>query len=530
MEAVDELRAFVVSLLSPPSKTILKSLDLIDEDELPDINSLNLDDQENSREFIERISTLLGGLDGSEDDHLNYDLSTIFYIICILGIKHQEEQLVTLLLQTILPQLLKIWKSKIVVSSGSLDIVLNWPKSLWSIMTALTAEGSFGAEETARCLMVLSRCLTLFFPYSNETGVDYDRFKLINFDLRREDGIAFLLLDGLESSNSMASSNALRILKSIVAFSSSIADDASTINVDDFADEDSSTRIFVWHPDQKMKWIEVWTKFILHYETCTQPQVHLLEPMLPRFKDYLERGSLDEPWLGLSWWETLLTVSFKNPSMAVKRAVIEMVLSMPDSTLPAMRTASSFVFGALIELCDLSSFYFPIDTTRLASRFGELVVKFYSRYLNSFPLEDRTAAVNEYVMAITSKVKGPNPSIYLINGLLECEAFPSLNEAALEALQKHASSHSTFHNSSSRRLIKWLMLRSLIKLGDPGSVSYRAASQAIDFFLSENEQFTIGSIDYEDLANWLESSYGVDLCEQNLRNEVERYFSSFGTK
>lgn len=523
MEDVQRLQAYILGLLpSQLKQTLLADLINYGESSL-DAGEIDLEDSDKLKSLIEKASESLG------NEISQNEMSALFYSVCMVALKHSDEEVVTLLLQQVLPGLLNYWKGQVITGPHSFeeDPSLNWPKSLWErLILGLTQDGDFGPEETKRCLMVISRCLSLYFPYSRETGIEYDRLKKINFDLRREDGIAFLLLDGLESDSSMARKESVRILKSIVAFSTAMADDPSKIIPEEFVDEDCSTRIFVWRPDQKQAWIEVWTNFFLLYESLQQPQGHIIQPMLPLLKGFLYRKALDQPWLGLSWWETLINRAFNNDAVSVRKMVLESVLRLPEDSFPALRSSLSFVFGSLLELCDVSSFYLPLDTTTYVSKFGELVVDFYARFLNTIPKEHRSLAINEFIEELTVRVKAPNPAVYLLTALVNVTEVNAINEESLEALQKYASSTSTFHNKASRKLAKWLMLRAMIRLADPSQVSYRSASAAIEFFVAEQEQFQIESQEYKDLADWLERTYGKDLCEQSLKNEVERYFTT----
>lgn len=531
MDAIEELEAYVLGLVPASQKGVLEELQLVEE--LPEGTAAPaFEDPAALEQFLraaaEGLLEMAESAEGIDDDWAMC-LSTIFHCICMLTLKHQDEELVTLLLQNVMPVLIRCWRAKIVPlkRDRGLEGAANWPKSLWAVITRLVGEGA-GPEDTARSLMILSRALSMFLPYAKDTGVAYDQFRQIGFDLRREDGIAFLLLDGLEMDAPVARKETLRILRTIVTFSTVVADDPATIDAGRFEDEDSAVRIFCWQPAQKQAWIECWTNFFLLYDSIQQPQVHIIQPMLPLLQVFLQRGELAAPWLGMSWWQTLLTRAFRNDSTAVRRTVLESVLGLPEEAFPALRSAQGYVFGRLLELCDISAFYFPLDTTTLSSRFGEAVVSFYSRYLGAYPADLRAAAINEYVLAVCARVRAPNPAVYLLQALLVLPAQPALTEAALEAAQRFAGSTSTFHNLLNRRLVKWQLLRALVLLGDAAQIPYRAVSAAVEFLTAELEDFGLASRDYVDLAEWLDAAYGADSCEQSLRNEVERYFAEGG--
>lgn len=544
-ESIGKLRALTLGLLSPSSKELLEQNGLLISGDLPDISQLRLDEAEGLEEFVKGFADELADLPEDLTDECLEEASSVFYALCMIVLRHPEEETVTLVLQNILPILLQLWKAQI-LGVKDLTSVFNWPREFWRLyMSMVESEAiAFGPEETTRSLMLISRCLTIFLPYAKDSGVLYDQWRLINFDLRRQDGLTFLLLDGLESETQLARKESLRILKSLVAFSTVMADDPAAIKAGEYVDEDSSARIFCWHPEHKKAWVDAWNNFVLLYESLQQPQVHIVAPMLPLLDTFLRRRALDEPWLGLSWWEVLMAVGFKNDSVAVRRVVLEGVLRLGEETFPALHTAQSFVFGQLLKHCDTTSFYYPIDTTRFVSRFGELVVGFYSRFLASIPSREeveamreeerpqyahRTDALNTYVSRICDTVKGPSPSVYLLLALFELAPQPILTEASMEACQRFASSTSTFNNPATRRLVKAQMLRAMVRLGDPAAISYRAASQAIEFFSAEQERLAIGTPEYTELVDWLAASYGRDMCLQSLKNEIERYFSQFGS-
>jgi len=526
MESIGKLRRQILGLLPASCLAVLQNRGLVYPSEgTITLEGLSLEDGD-----LKSFRDQMGDLAEDLDMDTRKEISAIFYGLALVVMRHYDEAVVTQLLQEVLPMLLHLWREQIV---GKPEGTLNWPKELWGLVVSLSEDGGrFGPAETTRSLMVVSRCLALFLPFSRETGVDYEVFNRIDFDLRRDDGLAMILLDGLVSGDGMARKEALRILKSIVAFSTAISDDA--VDASSFTDEDSSSRIFCWKPADKPAWIESWTGFFLLYESLQQPQVHIITPMLALLGSFLQRKGLGEAWLGLSWWETLLTVGFRNDSIAVRRATIESVLRLGEEALPALHSTQSFVFGEILRMCDTTAFYFPIDTTRYMSKFGELVVGFYSRFLASIPADGpegshpRVAAINGYLQHICDIVKGPSPSVYLLLSLFELAPLPSLTEATLESCIRFASSTSTFHNQATRRLVKAQLLRIMTRFGDPAVISYRAASQAIEFFSAEQEGFVMGSGEYEEITGWLKKSYGSDFCLQSLKNEVERYFSSFG--
>lgn len=543
LESIGKLRALTLGLLSPSSKDLLQQNGLLLADGIVDISQMRLDEPERIEEFVQGFGAELADLPEDLSEKSLEEMSVSFYAVCMIVLRHPEEETVTLVLQNILPILLQLWKAQI-LGERDLSGAFNWPKMFWTLYMSMMESDAikFGAEETTRSLMLISRCLTIFLPYAKDTGVIYDQWKLINFDLRRQDGLTFLILDGLESDSQLARKEALRILKSLVAFSTIMADDPASIDPGSFVDEDSSSRIFCWRPEHKKAWIDAWSNFVLLYESLQQPQVHIVSPMLPLLDTFLKRRSLSDPWLGLSWWEVLMAVGFKNDSIGVRRVALEGVLKLGEETFPALHTAQGFIFGQLLRLCDTTAFYYPIDTTRFVSRFGELVVRFYSRFLASIPSKEdfaamkeqpqfahRTDALNAYVTSICETVKGPSPSVYLLLALFELAPQPALTEATLEACQRFASSTSTFNNTATRRLVKAQMLRAMVRLGDPTAISYRAASQAVEFFSAEQESFAIGTAEYTELVDWLAASYGTDMCIQSLKNEIERYFSSFGS-
>lgn len=480
----------------------------------------------------EYSSMLFGLLEESVDDHKSRQLSVIFYSLSLLAVQYEASQegdsmdkLVLRLLQKLMPPLLKIWNAKL-VTGDVIEDWQNWPACQWELLLGLSKQG-LGANGISRCTWLLFTSINIYLPLLDESRVDYGQLRKLHFDLRREDDISILLLDALDSDNALTRKQALFILKKIVAFSTRAVDEVNSASLSAY-NEDSSERLFCWDPAKKGEWIEVWGRFFLIYETCQEPQVHILNPMLPMIRKFLEgpiERSLEEPWLGTAWWETLTRRAFKNDSVSVRKVMCEAILSLPVDELPRLKRSLDFLMGPLLQMCDVSSFYLPIDTSRLVSQFGELVVSFYARFLSDFDDDvEQAKAIRLYIERLTSVIKGPTPVIYLLQALLEMtNPVPALNEASLELLRKYGGSRSTFHNPKSRKLAKFQMLQILINLGDPKDLPYKAVATFLDFILPELD-LTVSSAQFIQLTDWLEQVYGQALLEQSLANEVERYF------
>ena len=477
-------------------------------------------------------------------------LHSVFYLTAIAIV--ESETVEASLHQQLLPALVRVWLGMIRTVSSWFYLAnratYDWPRNLWTIVTEY-----FGTEEPllmSRSLMLLAVTIRIYFPLSNEmeTGdhlagkeiylnlkfveVDESVFGVVGFDLRREADLPLLILDALDMEESVAGADwgrkyGLFICKSIFRFSSCrIETDPYTFQtgVEDF-DEDDSRRLFIWPSEQRSAWMGVWTNFFLLWETMQEPQLHLVQPMLPLLQTFLQPYRPDEPWLGLAWWESILRRAFANDSVAVRKAVLEALLDLPVERLVRLRRAVDFLFGPMMRLLDNSHLYANIDVNLMVSQFGERMARFYARLIDSFEdLEARKTCLSFYLGQVAKTIKSPTPAIFLVQAMVQVEAFPAFGDEQLSVIGGLADNHTLFHNPRARSLVRWQLLQVLLRFANGSAISYQVLASTLDRLLEGNGELTLGSELFRSIQDWLFVTFNANYIASNLETEISRYF------
>lgn len=414
-----------------------------------------------------------------------------------------DEQLRLLVRMDVFPLLMSTWKLR-----GFSD----WPRLAWhTVSSALD-----NAVLLEGCLSLMSRLLAMFLPWASKDKIDSALFEASHFDIRQEDGLVQMILDGLNHHDASARKGALFVLKMTVKF--------STHHRTSPAVSGGGLQLFCW-PDDRIAslWSHKWSDFCLLYETMQETQVHLIEPILPLL-DSLLRPSAEGVWLGMPWWECVVARAFDNSSVSVRRLVLSAIVSLDLKSLPALRSSVPFLFGPLLYILGNSFLYTAADTAKGTSSFGDAVVEFYTGFIESFEdRDDRRRSIRFYLSQIAEHLIGAVSMIYLVQPLMRIPPTPSLGSSDLQQLESLALNRS-FHNRKARRLFRWQLLQVLVNLVDPEEVAFDRLA-LLTSLLVEDLDVQLESAEHQRYSAWLLKSFGPDYVRNNIQLAIERALS-----
>lgn len=435
----------------------------------------------------------------------------------------------------------------------------DWLLLAWALLThpqRVTDDDNY-----ASVVPVLARLLKMYLPWADATTVNSRVFERGEFDIRSELAFSPLLQAGLLSTDGAVRKQALFIAKQTVKF--------STLYMQPPLESKRHYGLFIWRPVERAAWGELWRKFFLLYEAVHETQVHILEPLLPYLNMLLPKEDESKVSLPFSWWEIIIKRAFLADSAAVRKRIIETVLSadlLPRTkentsgsngetngntnleseggkekpqTQPSQVQSESasplvaqFVMSDLLEALDNTSLYTNPEAPSQVSSFGLRVASFYAALLQT-----SAVSVRSFLEAIKGRIRSATPCLFLIQALLaddlhfdaseEATTNLPLGQEEVELMKVFSRNTSLFHNIKARRLVRWQLFQIFLRWADPDRLNFEDIAGALTEFLRERaEQLTIESLEHAQVTAWFKASFSDGYIEGSMALAVQQYFSS----
>ena len=427
--------------------------------------------------------------------------TTLLWQVCILWLlipPSEGTEISSELSKTTIPLLVMDFKNK----------YINYPellKKIWELLEYALEDGRLEGV-----FNVLPRILQLFIPWKTKDTIDKDMLDALNFDIRKQESFTEAILDGLTSDDSETRKRAFFVLKATIRFSKHQGRCQSL-------EKDDPARLLSW--DDVNKWYTLWSNFCLLYETIQETQVHLVEPVLPLLETLLQPDQ--DIWLGMPWWECIMKRAFANPSVSVRKVVLNAIIELNIKELPVLRTSVSFLFGPLLSILSNSFLYAAIDAIQIHSGFGDKVATFYKNFIDAFTEEQEKAqCIRFYMKQLSINAVGAVPLLFLVQPLMEIEDFPVLCSDDVKSLEALALNNG-FHNPRARRLFRWILLQAFLKLADANSLSFPEVATTLHLLTSELD-LTDESRDYALILEWFQRTFTHEYLLTNIKILVER--------
>lgn len=435
----------------------------------------------------------------------------------------------------------------------------DWLRLAWSLLTHpshLTDDDHY-----ALVVPVLARLLKMYLPWSDATTVNSRVFERGEFDIRSESAFLSLLQAGLLSTAGAVRKQALFITKQAVKF--------STLYMQPPLESKRHYDLFIWRPVDRAAWGELWRKFFLLYEAIHETQVHIVEPLLPYLSMLLPKEDGSKVSLPFAWWEIIVKRAFLADSAAVRKRIIETVLSadlLPkksnnnsgsddkarennnleaqemkreskvqvsnDQLESASPLMAQFVMTDLLKALDNTSLYTNPEAPSQVSSFGLRVASFYAALLQT-----SAVSVRSFLEAVKGNMRSATPCLFLIQALLADDLhFDGSKDAAsrlplgreeVELMKVFSRNTSLFHNIKARRLVRWQLLQIFLRWADPDRLNFEDIAGVLTELLRERaERLTIESPEHAQVTTWFKKSFSDGYIEGSMALAVQQYFSS----
>ena len=276
-------------------------------------------------------------------------------------------------------------------------------------------------------------------------------------------------------------------------------------------------RLLCW--DDVNKWYTLWSNFCLLYETIQETQVHLIEPVLPLLETLLRPD--DHVWLGLPWWECIMKRAFANQAVSVRRVVLNAIIELNIKELPMLKASLGFLFGPLLNILSNSFLYAAIEAVQIHSGFGDKVAAFYKNFIDSFTdKHEKVQCIRFYLGQLAANAVGAVPLLFLAQPLMDIEGIAVLCSDDVKNLGALAC-NSGLHNPKARRLFRWILLQSFLRLADVDALAFHEMAATLHLLTSELD-LSDGSRDYILIVEWLHQTFPRESLLTNVRILVER--------
>ncbi|KAJ8045438.1 putative methyltransferase TARBP1 [Holothuria leucospilota] len=284
--------------------------------------------------------------------------------------------------------------------------------------------------------------------------------------------------------------------------------------------------LFSWDPKDAEMYLKVWNDFFLLYEALDEVQIHVVQPVLPKWSNLVRaayRNDSGAVYLHTSWLTILLERSFKHESRTITRWGVEQALRLDTEKLPLMsQGGDKFIFGPLLNVLREDYLYMRSEASSLencpqsACQFDVLI----TGILNQLSLEKKKDFLRCLCDSICHLMWGPVPLTLITEILSKLPSCPAWGINQLHGFRELLQSSVAVFPVAFRSCIQMFLTMASLKFVDYATVSLQ------EFFtllaaLNTPGPLKRGEQIWTQVCCWLnESSYFSNQTPDSSSNET----------